>query len=172
MSTTLTERELTFDFPASWIVTRFDVPGRALPKHIMPVDFLVERADDVLLIEVKDPSNSRSPAENRSTFVKKMQSDELTHQELAPKARTSWSYLHLMNRTTKPLKFVVALGTDSLSIQPWLLQNLADRLRQRLAKEADTPWAVQYVDSCVVVPALDLGKFLDGVTVTRNATGT
>lgn len=165
--TTLDEKELLFTFPTGWHVERFDDVGRVWPRHVAPVDFVVERPDDVLLIEVKDPSNSRAPDGERAKFVKKMESDELTHQELAPKARTSWSYLHLMDRTAKPLRFVVVIGVDALSVQPVLLQHLGDRLKRRLAQEAEQPWVRPYVVSSVVLPALEVSKFLPGVEVTR-----
>lgn len=167
MSTMLSEGELSFTFPAEWRADAFDMRGSVLPKHIAPVDFIVERPDDILLIEVKDPSNSKAPAKEREKFAKKMQSDELTHQELAPKARTSWSYLHLMQRTNKPLRYVVVIGTEELSIQPTLLQGLTDRLKHRIAHEADAAWLVEYLASCIVLPALQLGTYLEGVTVTR-----
>ncbi len=171
MSKTLTERELVFAFPDAWHPETFDQEGATWPKHIMPVDFIVERPNDILLIEVKDPSISNAPDAERAKFAKKMQSHELTHEELVPKARTTWSYLHLMARTGKPLRYLVAIGTERLSIQPVLLQSLTDRLRQRLAQESDAPWKLEYVASCMVVSALDLGNYLDGVTVVRTPAG-
>ncbi len=167
--TTLQERELTFIFPPDWNAEQFDSPGRVWPKHIAPVDFIVERVDDILLIEVKDPSNSKASDAERKKFIAKMQSNELTHQELAPKARTSWSVLHLMNRTSKPLRYVAVLGVDALSVQPVLLQSLTDRLKKRLAQEMDAPWKVTYITSVVVIAALDLGNYLPGVSVTRQS---
>ena len=165
--TVLVERELTFEFPAEWIATVFDSVGAVWPKGISPVDFLIERDSDLLLIEVKDPSASAAPASERQSFIRKMQTDELTHQELVPKARGSWSYLQLMNRTGKPLRYIVAIGTDALSVQPVLLQNLTDRLKKRLAHEASQAWVKPYITSCVVVDALSMGHYLPGVKVSR-----
>lgn len=167
----LTERELTFTFPATWKAERFDVPGQALPKHISPVDFVVETNDKMFFIEVKDPSTTMAPPSEQHGFLKKMQTDELTHQELVPKARTSWSYLHLMDRTPKPIVYIVAIGAERLSVQPLLWMSLADKLRKRLAHEADEPWKKPYVQECLVVPALDLGKHIEGVSVTRSTGG-
>jgi hypothetical protein len=167
MNTILREGELTFTFPEDWQAEYFDVEGNVLPKHIAPVDFIVERPDDILLIEIKDPSNSKAPAKEREKFSKKMETDELTHQELVPKARTSWSYLHLMARTSKPLRYLVVIGTETLSIQPTLLQGLRDRLEKRLAQEAETAWVVKYIEDCAVVEAMQLGRYLEGVTVVR-----
>jgi hypothetical protein len=167
MTTTLTERELEFTFPSGWNARVFDEKGKQWPKGISPVDFIVERERDILLIEIKDPSASRAPAEEREKFVKKMTSDELCHQELVPKARTTHGYLHLMGLDTKPMRYVVVIGAEHLSLQPVLMQSLADRVKKRLLHEAEAPWQLRYIESCVVLSATDVGKHLAGVKVRR-----
>jgi len=168
--TTLIEGELEFSFPTNWKAEIFDVKDRIWPKGISPVDFVVERENDLLLIEVKDPSAGSVPNEQRENFIKKMQTKELAHQELAPKARTSWSYLHLMKRTEKPIRFIVVIGTENLSIQQPLLLQLNDRLKKRLDQEAETAWVQPYVKASIVITARNVGDFLTGVTVKRKST--
>jgi hypothetical protein len=166
--TVVVEGQLEFTFPAAWGVTVFDAPGTIIPKGIQPVDFVVDRGNDVLLIEVKDPSHTRAPHAERARFLSIMQSQELTNEQLVPKARTSWSYLHLMGlHRQKPLIFIAVIGTENLSIEPMLLQGLTDRLNQRLQHEADDPWVIQYVQSGIVVAAMDLPQHLAGVGVKR-----
>ncbi|MFM7200690.1 MAG: hypothetical protein ACKO6N_07850 [Myxococcota bacterium] len=167
--TPLQEGELLLTFPPSWKVERFDSRGKILPAHICPVDFIAETPDKLLLIEIKDPSNSKAPPKERLEFIRKMQSQALTHQELVPKARTSWSYLHLMARTTKPLFFVVLVGAEALAIEPVLWLNLSDRLQQRLDQEAEEPWVTPYIDGCIVLPAIECKRHhvLEGMTVAR-----
>ncbi|MCB9531148.1 MAG: hypothetical protein H6700_05225 [Myxococcales bacterium] len=165
--TVIVEAELEFTFDPSWATEHLDSPGRVWPKGISPVDFVVDRGDDLLLIEVKDPSHSRATPAERTRFIREMTSRELTHERLAPKARTSWSYLYLMDRTEKPLVFVFLVGTDALTLEPVLLQSLNDRLRARLAQETEHPWARPYVVSSVVLPALDAGRYIPGLSVTR-----
>jgi len=121
----------------------------------------------MVLIEVKDPSASRAPESEREKFSRKMQTKELTHEELVPKARSSYSFLHLMKRDSSPMRLVVVIGTERLSIQPPLLMNLTDRLRQRLDKEIDEPWKRKYVADCAVIPVKDLGKVLPGCSARR-----
>ena len=165
--TVLKEGELQFSFDDRWQAAQFDRPGVSWPKGVSPVDFVLEGEDELVLMEVKDPSASNAPAGNRQNFVKKMQTKELTHDELVPKARSSYSYLHLMERDTKPMRYVVVIGAEKLSIQPALLMNLTDRLRKRLSHETDTAWKRRYVANCAVVAAPDLGKALPGCSVRR-----
>ena len=98
-----------------------------------------------------------------------MKSKKLTHQELAPKARTSYGFLHLMARDTKPMRYVAVIGIERLSIQPPLLMSLTDRLRSRLAQETDTAWKRQYISGCTVVSVEDLDKTLPGCSASRIA---
>ena len=100
--TTLEEGELRFAFGAPWRAEQFDVRGSSFPpKGVLPVDFIAESDDEIVLVEIKDPSTPGAREQDRCAFVRKMQTKELTHQELAPKARTSYCFLHLMARDTK-----------------------------------------------------------------------
>ncbi len=165
--TTLIEKELSFTFPDSWNAEHFDSPGRPAVNHFQPVDFVVELAQRTLFIEVKDPSARKVPENERQAFFKKMQTKELTHTQLVPKARTSWSFLRLMKRADKPITYIVVIGADNLRVDPPLWSSLTARLKARLKQEIDVPWPHQYVDRCIVVPASDLSRHLPGVTVQR-----
>ncbi len=168
----IVEKELTFTFPAGMKVEHFDQPGVPLPAGIKPVDFVVDLGARLVLVEIKDPSHSLAPEKERAKFVRKMQSDQLTHTELAPKARTTYGYLHLMARDDRPMDYYVAIGTEHLSVQPPLLMHLTDRLRSRLRQEAAQPWVRQYIDHCMVVDVRDLPRLLPGVSVQRTPTVT
>ena len=74
-----------------------------------------------------------------------------------------------MARDTKPMRFVVAVGIENLSLQPLLLEHLAERLRRRVKREGPEPWEREYVSACTIVPALDLGKALPGCSARRVA---
>jgi hypothetical protein len=121
------------------------------------------------LIEVKDPSASSVPENERRQYVHRMQTRELTHEELAPKARGTYTFLHLMGRDKRSMRYVVVLGTEKLSMQPALLLNLTDRLRKRLAQESEQPWQRTYIQSCVVVATSGVPKALPGCSVERIA---
>ena len=161
------EGELEFTFGGTWQAEKFDQPGASWPKGIYPVDFIAEGPAELVLMEVKDPSASGVPAENRQDFIKKMQTKELIYEELVPKARSSYGFLHLMVRDTKPMRYVVVIGTENLSIQPGLLMQLTDRLKARLTQEANTAWKRKYISNCSVVSVANLGKALSGCSASR-----
>ena len=54
-----------------------------------------------------------------------------------------------------------------LSLQPLLLEHLAERLRRRVKREGPDPWKREYVSACTIVPALDLGRALPGCSARR-----
>ena len=163
----LKEGELEFTFGGAWQAEKFDQPGASWPKGIAPVDFIAEGQAELVLMEVKDPSASAIPAKNRQDFIAKMQTKELIYEELVPKARSSYGFLHLMARDTKPMRYVVVIGTETLSIQPILLMHLTTRLRARLMQETNTAWKRQYISNCSVVSVADLGKALSGCSASR-----
>lgn len=154
------EGEFEFDFTAATAVAKLDDPARPRPEGMQLVDFVVEEERRLLMVEIKDPScksKGGDPAadaaleKSRSNFVRRVQNDTLIAQELAPKARDSYSYLHLMKRDSKPILYVFLLGADKLTLDPALLLGFKDRLLARLRQETDHPWARHYVTDCIVL---------------------
>ena len=164
---TLNEKDLSFTFPEEWQAEHFDQPGRPTLKHFQPVDFVVETAERMFFIEVKDPSATQAPDIQRQRFLQQMQSKELTHEQLVPKARTSWAVLSLLQRIQKPITYIVVIGAEQLQVDPALWLHLTDKLKQRLNKEIDIPWPRPYIQACIVLPASDLPQHLPGVSVRR-----
>ena len=80
-----------------------------------------------------------------------MESNYLTHEELAPKARASYGFKHLMARDTKPMRYVVVIGLERLTMQPTLLMSLTDRLRVRLGNADAHGVEHKYVSDSTVV---------------------
>ena len=165
--TTFREGELEVTFGDAWRAEYFDRPDVGWPRGIAPVDFIAEGRDEIVLLEVKDPSASGATYDQRQRFVRDMRARVFTHDVLAPKARSSYGFLHLMARDTKPMRFVVAVGIERLPIQPVLLEHLAERLRRRVKREGPDPWKREYVSACTIVPASDLGKALPGCSARR-----
>lgn len=154
------EAELEFDFSAAQTVEKLDDPSGLKPHGMQLVDFVVEDSRRLVMLEVKDPScnpkGSDAKAQaalerSRVEFVKKVTNDTLIAHELAPKARDSYTWLHLMKRDTKPILYVFLLGTDAISIDPALLLGFKDRLLARLRRETTQPWARHYVTDCLVL---------------------
>jgi len=153
------EGELEFDFSAAKASEKLDAT-KIRPEGMMLVDFVVEEDQRLVMIEVKDPScksKGGNPdaeaalAKERSEFVKKVYNDTLIAKELTPKARDSYTYLHLMKRDNKPILYAFLLGADNLTLDHALLLGFKDRLLARLRQEADQPWAKHYVADCVVL---------------------
>jgi len=147
----LTERELEFDFPDGRQVQRLDQQGKRLPIGMRLVDFVIEEDTRVLLLEITDPSHPNVPAQERTKFIRSLHGDNLINEELVPKARDSYTYLHLMERDDKPFVFVALMGLEAVPVDPILLPNFNDRLLARLRQETDEPWRREYVTDCVVV---------------------
>ena len=154
------EGEFEFDFAAATSVEKLDDPARRRPQGMQLVDFVLEEQHRLVMVEVKDPSckaKGNNPAaeaaleKSRSEFVKNVQKDTLIADELTPKARDSYTYLHLMKRDGKPVLYAFLLGAEKLSLDPALLLSFKDRLMAKLRQETDQPWARHYVSDCVVL---------------------
>jgi hypothetical protein len=154
MTAHVREGELQFEFLGATSVERLDVQGQPRPHGMALVDFVVEENSRTLLIEIKDPSQQPVPERERQRFIRAMQHQTLIYEDLVPKARDSYTFLHLMERATHPCIYVVVLGLDRLAVDPALLSNFKDRLLQRIRHEAQDPWQRHYVIDCaVVIPA-------------------
>ncbi len=153
------EGELEFDFGIA-AVERLDDPAKTRPQGMQLVDFLIEETDRLIMLEIKDPSSKAkgddaktqaAMARERIRFVEKLVGDRLIADELTPKARDSYTYLHLMKRDSKPILYAVLLGADNLFLDPSWLPAFKDRLLGRLRQETDQAWARHYVTDCLVL---------------------
>ena len=153
------ENELEFDFldlPSE----RLDDKDKAQPHGLQLVDFLLEEPDRLIMVEIKDPSckpkgnNEKAIAGikvQRQEFTAKINNGNLINHELVPKARDSYTYIHLMARDVKPILYVVLLGADELNLDDASLTRFKEELLTRLRQEADKPWARKYVVDCLVL---------------------
>ncbi len=147
------EGDLSFEFSGAKSVEELDEEGIAKPYGMAFVDFVIEEDGRLLFVKVKHPSSERIPERHRDEVrareITKFQTNELID-ELVPKARDSYCFLHLMKRDEKPFDFIFLTGLDRLGITKELLMNFRDRLLARLRKEADKEWKRQYVRNCAV----------------------
>jgi hypothetical protein len=152
------EGELEFDF--------IDLPTERLdgkkpePQGLQLTDFLIEEPNRLVMVEVKDPSckakgNDEKAAagikKQRQQFIVKINNGDLINHELVPKARDSYTYIHLMARDVKPILYVFVLGAQELSLDEASLIRFKEDLLCRLRRETDHPWARRYVDDCLVL---------------------
>lgn len=149
--------DLSFSFPDELAWEELDRQGVPLPEKMSLVDFIIEREKDILLVEVKDPSHAKSPLQEREKYLSRLNSKELIKSELTPKGRNSYTFLHLMERDTKPFKYVVLLGLEAYesATQEALLGAFKDRLLGNIRHEAQEPWKRLHIQDCLVlsVPA-------------------
>lgn len=145
--------DLQFSFPDEVVWEELDRQGVKLPVQMKFVDLVIEREEDVLLIEIKDPSNTDAHDLEQKRYLKRLSDNSILTQELTPKARGSYTFLHLMERDAKPLKFVVLLGIDAFdpAQQKALLTGFKDRLLADIRCETEIPWRRQHIADCVVL---------------------
>lgn len=145
--------ELLFSFPDDLNWSELDKQGVKLPVQMKFVDLVIERETDVLLVEIKDPSISTSPQKERNSYLKRLQNNSVLTQELTPKARDSYVYLHLMERDNKPFKFIVLLGLDAFDPerQKALMFGFKDRLLADIREESFEAWKRRHIADCVVL---------------------
>ena len=120
------------------------------PQGMKFVDLVLHQESRTLLLEIKDPAHPNAPAAERQRFAAALSTDELISQTLTPKARDSYTFLHLMQRDDRPMLFVVLLGADRELVAPAELDGFRLRLLRRLLREADEPWRRPYVTDCIV----------------------
>ncbi|MEY4589751.1 MAG: hypothetical protein RL497_1827 [Pseudomonadota bacterium] len=113
------EDDIHIDFSKAQSVLKLDGAAHGLSHHLKAVDFVVEWADQLWLLEIKDPENSTIPEQHRQhqlqKFQEKLQSDRLINEELYPKLRDSLIYIS-MNRgiAAKKLIYITLIGLESL----------------------------------------------------------
>lgn len=145
--------ELHFEFPEDLEWEELDKQGVKLPVRMKFVDLVIEREHDILLIEIKDPSHSKSPDTERNSYLKRLTDNSVLTQELTPKARDSYTYLHLMARDTKPFKYIVLIGLDAFDpkSQHAVLLGFKDRLLGDIRCESYEAWKRKHITDCAVL---------------------
>jgi hypothetical protein len=120
MGKVLSEGDLVFDFSAAIVSDQFDDEATHKLSHCMKaVDFIVEWEYEFWFVEVKDPSNSKIPSgikrDKLKDFISKIDNKTLFSDELGPKIKDSFLYLHLSGRLPpKPIKYLVLLAIETL----------------------------------------------------------
>ena len=145
------ESELEFSFPDDLMFEELDRQGVTLPVGMSLVDLVIENENEILLIEIKDPSNSEAPEQARRHYERRIRGGGLITEELVPKVRDSYTYLHLMERDRKQFKYIVLLCLDAFPNEKALLIGFRDRLMTRILKETDVPWKRRYIQDCAIM---------------------
>ncbi|MGV0961986.1 MAG: hypothetical protein ACOYB1_19340 [Limnohabitans sp.] len=165
--------ELLFNFPDELSWSELDKQGVKLPVRMKFVDIVIEREHDILLVEIKDPSHSKCPDKERNSYLKRLVDNSVLTDELTPKARDSYLYLHLMERDGKPFKYVVLLGLDAFdpNIQKAVMTGFKDRLMADIRQESFEAWKRKHITDCVVLSVESWNKVFPDWSVHRDPVG-
>jgi hypothetical protein len=145
------EGELEFNFPENLNWFKFDPQGKTLPQDMRFVDLVIETQDETILLEIKDPSDTKATELDRNKFLADIKTKALIP-ALVSKVRGAYTYQHLMAQDSKPFKYIVLIALESFEEDLGLeLVNLTDRLFRRIRKESYEPWKREYVKSCIVM---------------------
>jgi hypothetical protein len=154
-----TEGRLKFSFSGVMNYERFDPKGKKTGQGLKKVDFIVEEEACLWLIEVKSE-------ENRS--VSDMLNDKHIYKIFVPKARDTYTCLHLMERDNKPFNYIVVFDDIDFHYSDYpKLERMKGRLYERLAHELDTPWKRQYIKEAFIVGASKVASYLSFCQVER-----
>ena len=111
--TVLEEGDLRINVGEALSARKLDDENHALSHCMKSVDFVVELVDRYLFIEVKDPQDPRSRAEDMRRFLDGFLSGALD-EDLKYKYRDSFLYEWAMGRADKPISYLVLICHDEL----------------------------------------------------------
>ena len=150
----LDEDDLTFDFRTALSGAKFDDEKQHGLSHCMKaVDFVIETADKVLFVEVKDPQHPQAQQKDREKFLEELKSGKLINENLMVKGRDSFLYKFAVgdvSHIAKPIHYYVLIALDTLDSA--LLLQLTDKLRKAIPilGPGNAPWRVPFIEECVV----------------------
>lgn len=149
----ISEGQYEFRFDAGFQAEKLD-PLTTGVQGWKSADFAVTGPDgSIMLIEVKDPSNSNAPPEALEKKRKEMKAGVFVIEELTPKARDSCAFLRLMGRINGPVNYLVYIGDEGLNLERTLFSEIDKGLRKRLKQEAPEPWQHPYVRESFILLA-------------------
>jgi hypothetical protein len=109
------------------------------------VDFIFRYKNETIFLEVKGSMNASSSNQkiirDHKKFLEKVKNGKLAEEELVPKCRGSYLFLHLMDELGESVPaFAVLLEPFDTAD----LIRIKDKIERLLAKEARTPWKKKY----------------------------
>ena len=148
--TTLCEGNLQITFPRDAEARKFDDPkSHGLSNCMKAVDFIVEEADRVLFIEIKDPDDPNAEETRRKEFVHKFFSGSLDN-DLKYKYRDTFLYRWASGGVDKPIYYWVIVALHKLTEVE--LSSRTDDLRRKLPLHGPPTgkWNRPIVADCMV----------------------
>jgi hypothetical protein len=163
----LSEDEVRIGFPNGTRARRFDDDQHGLSHCMKAVDFIVELADRILFIELKDPDNSKAKAKDKADFMKRLSSGEI-NRDLALKYRDSYIYELSEDRAKKPVYYWVLIAAAALDAAELLTRT--DALKKYLPVEGPDgrKWARPFVSGCAVMNIESWNRVLPNFPASRS----
>ena len=148
--TTLTEGNLRMAFPPDVTARRFDDGASHGLSHCMKaVDFIVEEANRVSFIEIKDPEHPCAVPENKEKFVNRFLSGKLD-KDLKYKYRDTFLYQWAAGKIHKPVRYLVIVAIENLTTAT--LSARTNHLKRNLPVNGPSSekWIQPIVTDCMV----------------------
>ncbi len=146
------ENEIVILLPKELEKEKLDEQGKQIPVGMSLADLVITKDDSIYIIEIKDFSCSTAPESNKEKDIRSLQNDTLLSDRLTPKARDSYTFLHLMNRVDRKIIYIVLLGLDDIEQlnNEVFLGTYKQRLLKNIRKEAEEPWKLEHITDCIV----------------------
>jgi len=166
------EENLSFDFPDDLSVIKPDKKGAEIPQGMKSVDFVIEKKDEIYLIEVKDPFQAQIPTLEKEKNIKQLcKGKSIINEIFVPKARDSYTCLHLMKKDDKPIIYIVLIAEGDFEkkndLEILLSTGFKTYLERRLKKETEIPWKRKYITNCIVLTTRTWKKQFPTWTIKR-----
>ena len=148
--TTLTEGNLRMAFPPDVTARRFDDGASHGLSHCMKaVDFIVEEANRVSFIEIKDPEHPHAVPENRGKFTDEFLSGTLD-EDLKYKCRDTFLYQWATGNVGKPTYYWVIVAIENLTTA--VLAARTNHLRRKLPVDGPPSgkWTRPIITDCMI----------------------
>lgn len=167
---TFTEGNLQIDIADAIGGRKFDGDDHGL-SCMKAVDFIVEREDSYLFMELKDPDDPEAAPERRERFIEKLLSGELD-EDLKYKFRDSFLYEWALGRADKPIDYFVLIALDTLDDARLL--RIKEALQRKLPQHGPggRPWPREIVRACGVFNLESWNRTLPHCPVNRVGAGT
>lgn len=168
--TTLVEADLEIALPVGTTGRKLDDPAIHGLSHCMKaVDFVVELADRIYFIELKDPDNPAARPESRASFLEKLKSGAIDA-DLQRKYRDTFLYEWASNRADKPVYYLVLLAMATLSAAELLTRTESLKKQLPINGPKETKWPRPFVSGCAVLNVEAWNRQFSMMPVTRLST--
>ena len=165
--TLLVEGDLQLTLPAGVTGRKFDDDaGHGLSHCMKAVDFIIELQDRSYFVEFKDPEHPSADPKEQKKFLAKVLSGGLDT-DLKTKYRDSFLYELASGRASKPIYYLVLIGSSALSAAELLARTDALKRHLPVRGPGDKSWEKPFVAGCAVMNISAWNKFLPLYPVSR-----